>query len=132
MEMTDFQDYSKFILNYSKCKFLFVPNITDASPRVVTEAMCYNLPVFMNVDILGGWKYVVPGVTGEFFANNVQDFSQSLHNFLEGLNNKIYHPRDFFISNYGKQNSGKQLLEFVRGIYGEDSFPEADYLKPGV
>lgn len=132
MEMTDFQDYNKFILNYSKCKFLFVPNITDASPRVVTEAMCYNLPVFMNVDILGGWKYIVPGTTGEFFANNVEDFAQSLRNFLEGLEDGMYTPRDFFTTNYGARNSGRKLLEFVRDIYGNKSFPEADYLKPGV
>lgn len=132
MEMTDFQSYHDFILNYSKCKFLFVPNITDASPRVVTEAMCYNLPIFMNVDILGGWKYIEPGTTGEFFANNIENFEVSLQNFLEGLNSGIYTPRDFFVANYGIENSGKRLLKFVREIYGNEILPSAVYLKPGV
>jgi hypothetical protein len=129
MELTDFQDYNKFIKNYNKCRFLFVPNITDASPRVVTEAMCYNLPIFMNIDILGGWKYVIPDETGDFFNNDIGYFKPCLESFLDNLFKGVYHPRDFFIRNYGPENSGKRLLKFVESIYGPKPYK---YMKPGV
>ena len=133
MNLTDFQEYVKFIKNYNKCKFLFVPNITDASPRVVTEAMCYNLPIFMNVDILGGWKYIIPGETGEFFNNNIDNFRYCLENFLSHLGE--YKSRDHFKNNYG-QNSGKQLLDFVKKIYKPSdiniNLEKILYLKPAV
>eukprot|EP00957_Ditylum_brightwellii_P077483 5887795-Ditylum_brightwellii.AAC.1 len=39
-------------------KFLFIPQIDDASPRVVTQALALNRPVLMNQNIVGGWKYI--------------------------------------------------------------------------
>ena len=36
--------------------------------RVVVEALCLGLPVVMNRNILGGWKYVNER-TGKFFTD---------------------------------------------------------------
>ena len=136
VELTDFQQYTEFIENYNKCRFIFLPNTVDASPRVATEAMCYNLPLFMNYDILGGWKYVVPGITGEFFNLDLESFRLSLKNFLENLNRGLYSPREYFINNYGAINSGKKLLEFIKTLYPEKylnfNFNDVKYIKPGV
>lgn len=41
----DFLPYHEFQEEMKKCRFLFVPNISDASPRVITEAMKYDIPI---------------------------------------------------------------------------------------
>jgi hypothetical protein len=90
----------------------------------------------MNTNILGGWKYVVPGVTGEFFETDLESFRYSLSNFITNLNNNTYKPREYFINNYGLENSGKKLLEFVKTVYPESelnfNFKDVKYIKPGV
>ena len=58
--------------------------------------MCYNLPVLVNKNIVGGWKYVTPE-TGEEFTMN--DFESQLDKFIKNLDN--YKPREFIINNYG-------------------------------
>lgn len=136
MDLTDFQQYNDFIKNYDKCRFIFLPNTVDASPRVGTEAMCYNLPLFMNSEILGGWKYIVSGVTGEFFDKDLDSFKDSLGNFLNNLNSNVYTPRQYFMDNYGPQKSGKKLLDFLKTLYPESAlnfnFNDVKYIKPAV
>jgi glycosyltransferase involved in cell wall biosynthesis len=39
-------------------EFFFVPNLSDASPRVAAEALLHGTPVIMNRHIAGGWKYI--------------------------------------------------------------------------
>ena len=53
MDSTDMLKYHELQKMYSKCKFIFIPNEKDASPRVLTEA-CQTCK---NKNILGGWKY---------------------------------------------------------------------------
>ena len=65
---TGWLNYGENINQYNKCRFIFVPNQRDASPRVVTEAMSADCAVLMNTNILGGWKYVVEQ-TGELFTD---------------------------------------------------------------
>jgi hypothetical protein len=93
-----------------KCRFLFVPNISDASPRVVTEAICYNMPVLVNYNILGGWNNVIPGVTGEFFTDE-KNISNALDKIIP--NYDTYTPRDWFKANRGKTISGAILADFL-------------------
>ena len=136
MELTDFQEYSTFIKNYNKCKFIFIPNYAEASCRVCTEAMCFNLPVLMNKNILGGWNYI-NDETGEFFdTNNIDTFEPVLDKFIKKLNNNEYTPREWFIKNYGEYNSGAKLLDFVKSVFKEDElnvkFSEIEYMKPGI
>lgn len=106
---TGWVEYDEMLKLYNKCKFIFVPNIRDASPRVITEAMALNLPCIMNINILGGWKYINKQ-TGEFFTDE-NDLESVLKPFLDNLN--TYTPRQFIIDNYGPVNSGKRLKEFI-------------------
>ena len=113
MKTTHFLKWKTLLKRYKQSRFLFVPNIYDASPRVITEALCSDIPIFVNNNILGGWKYVTPE-TGMGFSN-VDDFSFKLHNFLNEMRN--YSPRKHFIENYGILNSGRVLLEFIKTNY---------------
>ena len=136
MELTDFQEYSKFITNFNKCKFILTCSESDAGPRSLTEAMCFNLPCLVNKKILGGWQFV-NDETGEFFdPDNLDTFEPILDKFLKKLNNNEYQPRQWFIDNYGKYNSGKKLKEFVQSVFKEDElnfkYEDVDYMKPGI
>ena len=136
MELTDFMPYHDFIKQYNKCRFIFLPQQFDASCRAGTESLCFNLPILMNKDIIGGWHYI-NDQTGEFVdLYNFDSFEKTLAKFLKKLENNEYHPRDWFIKNYGKYNSGKRLLKFVQEVFKEDElnfkYDEIDYLKPGI
>jgi hypothetical protein len=106
--------FNEFQKELQKSKILFVPNITDASPRVITEALCYNIPVLVNRNILGGWHNVIPGVTGEFFTNEI-DIIIALEKLTK--NYKLYKPREWFITNRGKEKSGAILAQFLISNY---------------
>jgi hypothetical protein len=66
VERFDFLGYREFLDKVEASRVLLVPNLLDASPRIITEALCLDTYVMVNAQISGGWKYVNP-VTGAFF-----------------------------------------------------------------
>ncbi len=113
IKILPFLNYHDFQKELQKARFLFVPNITDASPRVITESLCYDLRLLVNYNILGGWKYVT-SETGEFF-NNEYDIVPALNKLLKNMNN--YTPKKHFVENYGKELSGHKLCKFIKHHY---------------
>ena len=111
MTVEDFMPKKKLIERYKQSRFIFLPNIVDASPRVLAEALCYDIPALVNKNILGGWKYI-HDQTGEFF-NNEHDFESSLKRLLRNIQSNHYHPRDYFTSHYGNHSTGVQLKNFI-------------------
>ena len=114
---TGWLDYGENIKQYNKCKFIFVPNQRDASPRVITEAMSADCAVLINTNILGGWKYAVDE-TGALF-NDENDIEEVLNKFIPKLNKGEYKARQYIIDNYGPVNSGKRLKEFLFKNWGD-------------
>jgi hypothetical protein len=114
VKVVPFLPYHKFLEEMEKARFLFVPNISDASPRVITEALLLDVPVLVNQNILGGWHNVISGVTGEFF-NDERDIEQALRKLTQSL--KSYQPRKWYEGNRGVHNSGKELAEFLKKHY---------------
>jgi len=136
MEQTDFMEYSTFIKQFNRCKFILTASFADCSPRTLSEAMCFNLPVLVNKNILGGWEYV-NDQTGTFYdPNNLETFPATIDNFLKKLNNNEYKPREWFIQNYGKYNSGKRLKKFIDEVFKPEELnfkmDDIDYLKPAI
>lgn len=99
---------------------MFLPQICDASPRVSTQALSMNVPLLMNKNILGGWKYLKPGETGEFF-HDMSDFETSLRKILANTRDKVkeYKPLEFVEKTYGNARSGKRFLEFVQEHFAD-------------
>lgn len=114
---TGWLDYGENIKQYNRCKFIFIPNIRDASPRVITEAMSADCAVLINKNILGGWKYAV-SETGELF-NDENDIEEALNKFIPKLTKGEYKARQYIIDNYGPVNSGKKLKEFLFKNWGD-------------
>lgn len=110
--MMPFMEFAEFQRTIQRCRFLFVPNVADASPRIITEAMCYDMPVLCNEHIFGGWHNIVPGITGEFFES-VQNLPTALDRITKL---QTYTPRKWFVEHRTKK-SRKELAEFLNGVY---------------
>lgn len=108
------------ITSYSQARWAFLPQVCDASPRVSTQALSMNIPLLMNRNIMGGWKYLLEGETGEFF-HDMSDFKRSLRRILDNTRggNSPYKPLNFVTKNYGNANSGKRLFDFVKQHWGD-------------
>jgi len=108
IKIESFMPFWDFQNRLKKAKFIFVPNISDASPRVITESFCYNIPAIVNYNIVGGWHNIVSGETGELFTNE-NDFPIALEKIL---NNK-YHAREWYINNKSYKNAGAVFATFL-------------------
>ena len=114
-------DTLKTYINESK--FTLLPNLEEASPRVLTESLCLNVPVLVYENILGGWKYV-NDQTGEFFNEN------NLIEKVKLILNKKYQPREYFVNNYGIVKSGYRLKDFIKSIYPNlDEINNCEYIR---
>jgi len=109
VEITDFLPWHILQEKMREAKFLFVPNIYDASPRVVAECITKGLPVLMNESILCGFKYI-SYETGEYFLDEY-DIRVSLESLLEKMN-KI-NPRKWWVENYGTSRTAKKIRDFL-------------------
>ena len=110
--VTDFLPYPELQQKMRESKFLFLPNIYDASPRVIAECITKDLPVLMNKSIICGFKYITKE-TGEFFIDE--------HNIRNGLDNilKNKSPKKWWKENYGIDKSSKKLRDFLFLYYPE-------------
>jgi hypothetical protein len=117
-----FLPFHEFTKTMQKCKFIFSPNISDASPRVITDALCFDMPAIVNYNILGGWHNIISGVTGEFFTdeNNIGDA-------IEKIMNNTYTPRKWYLENRGVHNSGVILSNFLKKHYPNINNKEMKY-----
>ena len=106
-------------------KFMLLSNYEDASPRVLTEALSLNKPVFVYSNILGGWKYV-NNKTGVFFnETNIRD---KLTYMLNNYNN--FEPRKTFIESYHIEKHGRKLKSFLESLY--PNLTSSEYVKFAV
>lgn len=100
--------WKEFLSRLATAQFLFVPNELDASPRLLAEALCLDVPLVVNRNILGGWKYV-NRFTGTFF--------ESEHLVLAAVRSCLTQalaPRDWFRASYGPYHASNQLLRLLK------------------
>jgi glycosyltransferase involved in cell wall biosynthesis len=91
----------------ARAHLLFAPNADDPSPRVLAEALCLNVPVLVQREILGGWKYVSP-YSGAFF-DDVHDVAQAAAALAHGA----LAPHDWFRANFGPAASARRLAALL-------------------
>jgi hypothetical protein len=113
IETTDLLPFHDLQQKMKESKFLFVPNISDASPRVVAECLIKNVPILMNSNILCGFKYINHH-TGEFFTDelNVGTAAQNLLNKLPHIS-----PQKWWAENYSYSTSSVKLRNFLHKSY---------------
>ena len=115
IELTDKLNYHSLKEKYNECKVLFLPNVHDASPRVIAEALCHNIPCLVNEKLVGGWKYI-NDKTGRFFKDET-NFEEKLNEILTNYNS--FDCRTYFMENYGILKSGEILRDFIYEIFGD-------------
>jgi len=113
LEITDMLEYHVLQEKMSQSRFLFVPNIFDASPRVISECIIKNVPVLMNKNILCGSKYI-SYETGEFFEDEY-DIRESLDNLLNKID--IISPKKWWKKYYGTDIGEKKLRDFLNEAF---------------
>jgi hypothetical protein len=110
----EFAEYYKFVDLIEQAKVLFISGISDASPRVITEALIKNVPVLVNKDIFGGWKYI-NNHTGSFFTDE-NDVVSKLTHMIKRVDKGEYHTRKWFEETQfvdGVPKAGIRLKEFI-------------------
>jgi glycosyltransferase involved in cell wall biosynthesis len=102
----------ELLSNVASARFLLVPNGMDPSPRIISEALCLNVPVVVNRHILGGWHYV-NRFTGAFFTDD-RDVVAVVRSCLE------HEPsaRHWFSANHGPFLAGQRLLRLLAAVDG--------------
>jgi hypothetical protein len=118
VETCSYMPWADFLQCLVRSRVAFFPNALDASPRVMCEALTLDVPVVVNEDILGGWKYVT-SQTGEFFGDE-SDVVPAVTTALAGA----YEPRTWWVENHGPQRSGERLADFLREAAAVAGAPE--------
>ena len=111
IEVIGMLPYHEFQKKLDQSKYLFVPNIYDASPRVITEAISKDIPVLMNRNIICGSKYI-NNETGEFFTD---DYDLRFH--LKALLERKMSPNAWWKQNYSRQQAGVKFRNFLASVY---------------
>jgi len=109
VEVTDWLSWHELQEKMKLSRFLFVPNVYDASPRVIAECITKGLSVLMNRSILCGSKYVT-SETGELFTDE-KDIGVATASLL----NKIDHtnPKKWWSENYGITRTAEKIRDFL-------------------
>jgi len=115
IEVSGFLPWHEFQDKMRQSRFLFVPNIYDASPRVVTEAITKDIPVLMNSSIVCGSKYITQE-TGEFFTDE-HDIRLALRNLLDKKDR--ISPKRWWQEHYSRQKAGIKFRNFLNEQYPE-------------
>jgi len=122
---TPYIDQNKYFAYVKQSRFAYIPQVHDASPRVTTQALMNDVPLLMNRNIMGGWKYV-NDKTGEFF-NGIADVRDAKNKILAGIEANKYEPRKWVQEHYGDAIQGKRLLKWIK-----ETFPHRVSLGPHI
>lgn len=109
LEVVGWLDWGKLQDKMRESKFLFVPNVYDASPRVVAECIIKNLQVLMNRNIVCGFKYI-NYQTGELF-NDEKDIRDALKNLLAKPSSVS--PKKWWSENFSQEKMQHKLRDFL-------------------
>jgi glycosyltransferase involved in cell wall biosynthesis len=117
--------WREFMRVTASARVAFLPNCWDASPWVLSEALALDVPVLVNRQILGGWKYVAPE-TGVFF----DDETDVVDAFFALLGIPV-HPHDWLLANgYGQERAARRLAAELRALGGDSRAAELSYAVP--
>ena len=105
IDIIEFKPWSEFINIMNSAKYLFCSSRYDASPRIIIEAMSLNMPVLLNENILGGWKYINEE-TGMFFFYD-EDIKTRVNKFIN--NSHKYNPASWVQNNVNVEKGAERL-----------------------
>ena len=117
VEVVEWLNWNELQAKMRKTRFLFLPNILDASPRVISECLIKGVPVVMNKNILCGTKYVNEK-TGVLFSD-VSDLKQSIELLQKRLRDGVIDTKSYWAENFSMDKSGKRLRDHLYSWFPE-------------
>jgi len=102
--------HQNFLSFVDSCRVAFIPSVIDASPRLLAECLCMDIPVVVNRQIYGGWKYINRR-TGVFFKDE--------NDVIDAVSTALcsdFEPRAWFQEFNGPINAGPRLYRFVATV----------------
>ena len=123
--------FGRFVHLIESSRALWTPNVEDASPRVLTQALCKNVPILVNRHIAGGWKYV-NNRTGAFFSDehDVVDAARALLSSSPGAQARLA-PRDDYLERFGPVKGALRLQAVLELTVGAERLRRAARLANG-
>ena len=95
-------------------KHLIVFSEQDASPRIITEALWLDIPVLVNKNILGGWRYINQETGG--FLDPVQEIEPQIKTFME----KPYQPQKWVQEHLNHDQLSDSICQQLNPIFQLD------------
>ena len=111
--------WNEFTHKMNSCKYLINFSRYDASPRVIIEALSSNIPVLLNENILGGWKYINKQ-TGQLFF-----YDEPIENCINKFIKHTYTPLKWMKLNF---NVDKNKIILANTINKLMSFNYEDFV----
>jgi glycosyltransferase involved in cell wall biosynthesis len=109
IETTGFLAYAELQKRMRESRFLFLPNVKDASPRVLTEALSNGTPVLLNRHIVCGTKYL-NNETGVGFSG-IHDVRDALAELLDKIRRGSYDTAAWWRRHYSRKTVAKRLRD---------------------
>jgi LPS sulfotransferase NodH/glycosyltransferase involved in cell wall biosynthesis len=102
--------WNELLAEMVRARVLLVPNVLDASPQLIVEALALDVPIVVNEAILGGWKYV-NDATGRFFHDE-----DDVVGAVKEVMATDLHPVDWFKAQGGPKRAESRLAAFLRTL----------------
>lgn len=116
IDVVDFQPWDKFIEFMNSSKYLFCTSKYDASPRIIVEALSLGMPVLLNENILGGWKYINDKTGLLFFPDEI--IENKINLFLKNAENNEFNTIKWVKHNVDREKNSQLLANSLRMITG--------------
>lgn len=100
VDVLPFLPHEDFIALLGRSRFLVCAARADASPRILVEAGREGCALLVHRHLLGGWKYVLPDLTGRFFDGSehlptlLSDFSAHFRDARASIRTYFKHATD--------------------------------------
>jgi hypothetical protein len=121
-----------------QCRFIIFPNTADASPRMIPETLIRGVPIMLNKNIYGGWKYLTDN-NGIFYdgANNFGAFERKkdyylgeIRKALQTISSRKYDLEKIkteYYEQYGFFKSARRLAGIINGLEGKNLYSHVFY-----
>lgn len=116
VDVLPFLPHADFLALLRRSRFLVCAAAADASPRILVEAGREGCALLVHEHLLGGWKYVVPGVTGRFF-NGSEHAPTLLADFAEHFRDARASIRTYFDRTTDPDAHTERLVGALRAVH---------------
>ena len=104
--------WSKFQQVMKQCRYLFMPNISDAAPRTMVECFWRNIPAVVHRDIHGGWKHIQDKTCVTF--SDEHDFWPAVQDLVAKERRGHFEPREYMRAYQARLQPRRLLYDYVQ------------------